>query len=100
VRQHITRFLSAGWIDRHVSFVDVTNDAVFVDDKSGSIAKALFFVEDPVILDYCAFEIAEYGKSDAELFGKLAVGGNAVNTETENLSIVCIEFGDISLIRL
>lgn len=34
------------------------------------------------------------------LFGKLPIGGNAINANSENLSISSFEFGDISLIRL
>jgi hypothetical protein len=59
MHQYIASFSYGSWIDRHISFVDVLNDPILIDDEGGSIAKALFFVEDPVILYDGAFEIAE-----------------------------------------
>ena len=57
--EHVARLDNGGRIDGGVSFVDVTNDAFFIDQESGAIAKALLFVEDTIIFDYSAFEIAE-----------------------------------------
>lgn len=76
------------------------NDPVFVNYESCAIAKALFFIEDPIVLHDGAFEIAEYWEGNAELFGELTVGGNTVYAKTKNLSVSCFKFGDISLIRL
>ena len=81
MRQDVARVGSAGWIDGHVAFVDVADDAVLVDHECGAIAEALRLVEDSIGLHYCALEIAEQRKGDLNLFGKLAVGGNAVNTD-------------------
>ena len=100
ILKYVTCFDNARWIDRHVSFVDVADNAFFIDQESGAIAKALLFVEDAISLDHCAFEIAEDRKGYFDLFCKFAVGGNAVYTHSEDLSVGCIEFGDISLIRL
>ena len=100
MRQHIACFRGAGRIDRHVTFVNVLNDPVFVDHKSCAITKALFFIEDSIVLHDGAFEIAEYWEGNAELFGELTVGGNTVYAKTKNLSVGCFKFGDISLIRL
>jgi hypothetical protein len=91
---------NSGWIDRHVSFVNVPDDAFFIDQEGGAISETLLLVEDAVVLNDGAFEIAEYGKGNSDLFCEFAVGGNAVDTHSENLSLVCFEFGDISLIRL
>jgi len=59
VLQHVTGINNGGRIDRDVAFVDVLNDAVLVDHEGGPIAEALFFVEDTIIFDDGAFEIAE-----------------------------------------
>ena len=85
--KYVTRVGNAGWIDSRVSFVNVTNDAFFVDQESGAIAKALLLVEDTIILDDCAFEIAEDWKRDSELFGEFSVGGDAVYAHPKNLSV-------------
>ena len=85
--EHVTRFDSRAWIDRDVSFVDVLNNAFFIDHKGSAVAKPLLFVEDAVIFDNCAFEIAEEWERDADLFGEFAVGGNTVYTQSENLSL-------------
>ena len=98
--QHVACVDDGRRIDRDVSFVDVLNDAVFIDQEGGAIAKALLFVEDAVILHDGAFEIAEERESDSELFGEFFVGGNAVYTEAKNLGVGGFEFGNISLICL
>ena len=97
--EYVTRLYHARRIDGDVSFVNVLNDAFFIDHEGGAIAKALLFVENAVILDDGAFEIAEKGKGNSELFREFAVGGNAVYTHAENLSVGSFEFGDIILIR-
>ena len=98
--EHVTCLRSAAGIDRDVSFVNVPNDAFFIDHEGGPIAEALLLVEDTIIFDDGAFEIAENRKRNPNLFCKFAVGGNTVYTHAENLSIGRFEFGDISLIRL
>jgi hypothetical protein len=98
--EHVTCFDNGGWIDCDIAFVDVPDNAFFVDQEGGAISKTLLLVEDPVILYYCAFEIAEEREGNSKLFGEFAVGENAVYTHSENLSFGGFEFGDISLIRL
>jgi hypothetical protein len=78
----------------------VLNDAILVDDKCRSIAEALFFVEDPVVFHHGSFEIAEEWKGHADVLCKSAIGRNAIDADTKNLSVGSFEFGDISLIRL
>lgn len=78
----------------------MSNDAFLIDQERGAIAKALLFVEDSIILDDGAFEIAEEWKRNSDLLCKLTVGGNAVYTHAEDLGFGGFEFGDISLIRL
>ena len=98
VHQHVARIDYSGWIDGHVSFVDVLDNSFFIDHEGGAITEALLFVEHAVVLDDGAFEIAEQRKRNAELFGEFAIGGNAVYTESKNLRIGGVEFGNISLI--
>ena len=100
VLEHVAGVNDSGRIDRHVSFVDMPDDAFFVDQEGGAISKALLLVEDSIIFNDGAFEIAEDWERNSELFCEFAVGGNAVDTHSENLSLVSFEFGDISLIRL
>ena len=98
--EHVTSFNNSSRIDRHVSFVNVPDDAFFVDQEGGAISEALLLIKDAVVFYHGAFEIAEDRKCYLNLFCKFAVGGDAVNTEAEYLSVVGFEFGDISLIRL
>ena len=85
--EHVACFDNGCRIDRDVSFVDVANDAFFIDQERGAIAKALLLVEHAVILHDGAFEIAEDREGNSELFGEFAVGGNTVNTHPKNLSV-------------
>jgi hypothetical protein len=57
--EHVAGFYNRGRIDRDVSFVNVPNDAFFVDQEGGAISKTLLFVKDAIRLDDGAFEIAE-----------------------------------------
>ena len=64
----------------------MTNDSFFIDHEGGAVAKAVLLVENAVVLNDSAFEIAEERKRDADLFGEFFVGGNAVDTQSKNLS--------------
>ena len=97
--QDVTRLSNGGRIDRRVSFVDVPDDSFLIDQESRTISKALLLIEHAIVLNYSAFEVAEYWEGNFDLFCEFAVGGNTVNTQAENLSFVCFEFCDISLIR-
>jgi len=98
--EHVAGVHDAGRVDCDASFVDVPDDAFFVDQEGGAISEALLLIKDAVVFHHGAFEIAEDRKCYLNLFCKFAVGGDAVNTEAEYLSVVGFEFGDISLIRL
>jgi hypothetical protein len=97
--KHVACFDSATWVDSHIPFIDVLNLPFLVDHKRSAVAKALFLVEDAIIPDHCAFEIAEQRERYSNLFCEFAVGGNTVYAEAEDLSVCCFEFRDISLIR-
>ena len=85
--EHVTRVHHAGRIDGDISLVNVANDAFFIDQEGGAIAKALLLVIDAVVFDHSALEVAEERERNLELFCKFAVGGNTVNAETEDLSV-------------
>ena len=59
VLEDVARLHNSSWIYGDVSFVDVTDDAFFIDQERGPISKALLLVKDTIRLDYRAFEIAE-----------------------------------------
>ena len=48
--EHVTCFDNAARIDGDVSFVDVPNDAFFIDQEGCAISKALLLVEDAISL--------------------------------------------------
>ena len=85
--ERVARLRGARRIDGGVSFINVTNDAFFIDYECGPISEALFLVEDTIVLDRGAFEIAEDREGNSELFGEFAIGGNTVYTHAENLSV-------------
>ena len=57
--KHVTRLHNGSWIDGDVSFVDVPDNAFFIDQERGAISEALLLVKDTISLHYRAFEIAE-----------------------------------------
>ena len=85
--EHVARVHDGRRIDRNVSFVDVPDDSFFVDQEGGAVSEALLFVEDSIRFDDRAFEVAEDRKRHFNLFCEFAVGGNAVNTHSENLRV-------------
>ena len=87
MREYVARFHNATGIDCHVAFVDMSNDPFLIDQKRRAISEALLLVEDSILLDDGSFEIAEYREGNLDLLCKFAVGGNAVYTHTENLSV-------------
>ena len=84
--QHVTRFHNGAWIDGDVSFVNVPNDAFFIDQEGGTIAKALLLVKDTIVFNNSPFEIAEDRECNPNLLCKFAIGGNTVYTHAKNLS--------------
>ena len=85
--EHVTCINHGRRIDGNVSFVDMPDDAFFVDQEGGTIAEALLLVEHAVILNDRAFEIAEQRKCNPNLLCKFAVGGNTVYAHAEDLSV-------------
>jgi hypothetical protein len=83
----VTRLHDGGWIDGDVSFVNVANDAFFIDQESGAVSKSLLLIKNAIVFDHGAFEIAEDRKGNLNLLGKFSVGGNTVYTQSENLSV-------------
>ena len=100
MRQDVARISRSRGIDSYVAFVYVLDYSVLVDHERRAVAIATLFIEDAIILDDSAFEIAQQRESYAILFGKLTVGRNAVYAETENLCVRRFEFGETSLVRL
>jgi hypothetical protein len=78
----------------------VSDDAFFVYDEGRARGEAAFLVEYAVIFRYLAFEIAEEREGDSDVFGEALIGGEAVNTDAQDLRVACVEFGNISLICL
>jgi hypothetical protein len=59
----------------------VADDALLVEHEGGARAEAAFLVEDAVVADGRAFEIAEEWKGDLDVFGETGVGRRAVNAD-------------------
>ena len=99
VLQHIASGARAARING-VLDVDVLNDSLPVNHKSGAIRDTFFLVIYPVILGNVSLEIAQEWKLDSDLFGESFVGGRTVYAHSQDLRAIRFEFGDISLIRL
>ena len=78
----------------------MADDAFLVEDESGARAEAAFFVEDAVVADGRAFEIAQERESYLDVFGEARVGRCAVHADAQDLCFAGVEFGNISLICL
>lgn len=72
----------------------------FIHRERGACAVTAFLVENAVISDHLAFEIAQQRKCHLNIFGETFVGCVAVRTDSQNLCAALFEFGNIRLIRL
>jgi len=90
----------AAGVDGRLADLDVLNHAILVDDKSGAVREALLFVQNAVVFGYRPLEVAKEWEAKILLLRERGVGSRAVHADAENLSVVLLELGDISLIRL
>jgi hypothetical protein len=81
LREDAARLNCARRINRGVTLFDIADDAFLVHDERGARAEAAFFVEDAVVADGGAFEIAEEWEGDLDVFGEARVSGCAVNAD-------------------
>ncbi len=92
--------ICAGRVNRRFTLLDVPDDALFIDRKRSACAVTAFLVENAVISDHLAFEIAQQRKRHLNVFGETFVGCVAFRTDPQNLRAAFLEFGNIRLIRL
>jgi hypothetical protein len=59
----------------------VADDAVFVHGEGGARAVAALLVEDAVVADGLALEVAQQREGRADVLLEAAVGGEAVNAD-------------------
>ncbi len=72
----------------------------FIHRERGACAVTAFLVEDAVISNHLAFEVAQQRKRHLNVFGETFVGCVAVRTDSQNLCAALFEFGNIRLICL
>ena len=92
--------ICASRVNRRFTLLDVPDDALFIDRKRSACAVTAFLVEDAVISNHLAFEIAQQRKRHLNVFGETFVGCVAVRTDSQNLRAALLKFGNIRLIRL
>lgn len=75
-----TSLKSARGINGIGAFVNVANDAVFVDHESDAVGEKASETEDTVRLGHFLFGVAQEGETRSGLLGKLAVSFLAIET--------------------
>ena len=53
----------------------MANDSILIHNERGARAEPALFIEDAVVFDHFAFEIAEQGESYADILGEAFVSG-------------------------
>ena len=96
--QVVTSLTDSAWIDCFGALLDVLHDSVLVNQESGAHGQTLGRVENTILLADRSLEVAEQRECHAEVFGKTLVAGRGIHADAQNLSIVGVEFCDISLI--
>jgi len=87
-------------VNCRVSYFDMLDGAVLVDDEGGAVRKALLFVQDPVFFGNRPLEVAQEREVELFLLRESGIRCRAVNADAQDLRVGLLEFGDISLIRL
>ena len=95
-------------IDGALIFLDVLNDAVFIDDDVRASCPLIIFaldvvtLEDSVVLEHLLVHVAEKWKFDVDLFGEGRVCRGGIHTDTEDCRIVFVDLtgSESSLDRL
>lgn len=93
-------------VDRAGVEFDVLNFSFLVDHERCTARPLVLIAIHGVLLENSirgedfAVHIAEEREGNANLFGKSGVGGRAVDANAENLRVVRLELGQISLIGL
>ena len=82
------------------AFLDMANDAVFVDHKGDAVGKEARKIEDAVSLGRLLVDVTQQRETRARLLGKSAVPFLAVEADPQHLRARSFELGDITLIRL
>jgi len=100
VRHQAAGLVSAGRINRFTALIDVRDDALPVEHKSGPVGKPVLGVQNAVFPGNRPVKITEQRESNADLLGKCPVGRRTVHADAQHLCICLLEFGEIRLIRL
>jgi len=74
VRHQAAGIVSARRVQSFPVLVNVRDDALLVDHKSGAVGKPVLGVQDSILFQNRPVEIAEQRESDANLFGKCPIG--------------------------
>ncbi len=98
--EHATRGTGAARVDSILTHVDMLDDTLLVDDKRGAVSELLLLVQNAILFGDGSFEITEEREHQAFLLGKGCVGGSTIDADSQHLSAILLELGDISLIRL
>ena len=78
----------------------MADDSVFINYESGAATDEPLLVKDAVSFDHLSLHVAEQGEGHPYVFSKPPIGGEAVNTDADDLRVALFEIGEISLIRL
>lgn len=78
----------------------MTDDPIFINDESRPAANESLLVEDAVLPDHLPLDVGEKRECHADVFLEAIVSRIAVNADAQNLRVILLEFGNISLIRL
>ena len=98
--QRIANLVGAGGVDRRSPNFYMLDLSFFVYYEGRAITVPVLLVVKTILLGRLPFPIAQQGKGHTDLFRERFVRSKAVHADPQYLSFRCVEFGDISLIRL
>lgn len=88
-------------IDRAVAFLDVLDDAVFIDDDIGTLGPIVALAlnvarfEDAVGSEHFLVHVAQQREFNPDLLGEGGVGGRRVNTDAEDFRVAEVDLAAV-----
>jgi hypothetical protein len=95
------RIRGASRVDSGIALLDVGDFSSFIDHESGPVRYACILIQNPVRLtDFTLGKIAEDRERQVVLCGEFLLRRRIIGADSKDLRVVCLEFGNTSLVCL
>ena len=100
MRQAAAGFIRAGRIDRFISFLDMDDLSILIDDERRAIGQPELLNQNSVLLRDRPHVVAEHRITGVEFLFPVRKRGREIRADGQNLRVICIEICDTRLVRV